>query len=57
MANMILQKENQQEYSKKNNPQKNLVRLAKFLGRITAKKGLLKKNRNYHSLTNNPNMV
>jgi hypothetical protein len=31
MADMILQKENQQEYSKKNNPKKNLVRLAKFL--------------------------
>jgi hypothetical protein len=43
MAYMILQKENQQEYSKKNNPQKNLVRLAKILGKITAEKGLLKK--------------
>jgi hypothetical protein len=33
MADMILQKENQQEYSKKN-----LVRLAKILGKITAEK-------------------
>jgi hypothetical protein len=40
MADMILQKGNQQEYSK-NNPKKILVRLAKNFGRITAVKGLL----------------
>jgi hypothetical protein len=31
MADMILQKGNQQEYSKTNNPKKILVRLAKIL--------------------------
>jgi len=55
MADMILEKGNQEEYSKTNNPKKILVRLAKNFGRITTvKRTIIKLDKNYHSPTNNP---